>query len=177
MLAAAFFWPWIAVGVGIGRVTDLASMVSLGVNGVVIIGAIMAYRETKTQNIAYRSAAGVALATAFILNWMIPAVGVLGRDGDPADLMYMGVLAVGFIGALIARFQPQGMARALFGTALAQALVAGIALIAGMHQSPISSVAEILALNGFFVALWVGSAMLFRTAAREDPNGARRRLL
>ena len=41
--------------------------------------------------------------------------------------MFFGVLVVGIIGAIIARFRPQGMARALFATALAQALVAVIA--------------------------------------------------
>jgi hypothetical protein len=104
---ATFFWPWIAVGVGIGRVTDLASMVSVGVYGVVIIGAIIVSSDTKTQHIAYRSAAGVALATAFLLTWMIPAVGVLGHDGDPADLMYMGVMAVGFIGRSLRASSPR----------------------------------------------------------------------
>ena len=100
---------------------------------------------------------------------MIGAVGVLGRAGDRADLMYIGVLAVGIIGAIIARFQPHGMALALFATALSQVLVAVIALIAGMHQAPYSSVGEILGLNGFFVALFLGSAWLFRNAAREQP--------
>jgi hypothetical protein len=160
---ATFFWPWIAVGVGIGRVTDLASMVSVGVYGVVIIGAIIVSSDTKTQHIAYRSAAGVALATAFLLTWMIPAVGVLGHDGDPVDLMYMGGDGRRVHWALFARFQPQGMARALLATALAQALVAVIAL---MHQSTMSSVGEILRLNGFFAALWAMSAWLFRHAAR-----------
>jgi hypothetical protein len=75
--------------------------------------------------------------------------------------MYIGVLAVGFIGAIIARFQPHGMARTLFATALAQALVAVIALIAKLG-SPLSGPGEILILNGFFIALWVGSALLFR---------------
>ncbi len=108
-----------------------------------------------------------------LLVWMIGAVGVLGRAGDRADLMYIGVFAVGIIGAIISRFQPHGMARALFATALAQALVAVIALIAGMHQAPYSSVGEILGLNGFFVALFLGSAWLFRNAARErTPAGA-----
>jgi hypothetical protein len=46
--------------------------------------------------------------------------------------MYIGVLAVGIIGAIVARFRPHGMARALFATALAQALVAVIALLAGL---------------------------------------------
>ena len=129
----------------------------------------------KTGNTTYKWAVGVALATAFILVWVIGAVGVLGADGDPADLMYIGVLAVGIIGAIIARFQPHGMARALFATALAQALVAVIALIAGLQHAPYMSVSEILGLNGFFVALFLGSAGLFRKVAREQtPAGAGR---
>jgi hypothetical protein len=79
--------------------------------------------------------------------------------------MYVGVLAVGIVGAIIARFRPHGMARALFATALAQALVAAIALIAGLGL-PWSGPAEILVLNGFFIALFAGSAWLFRRAAR-----------
>jgi hypothetical protein len=81
--------------------------------------------------------------------------------------MYGGVLVVGIIGAVIARFRPDGMARALFAAALAQAVVAAIALIAGM-QSPVSPAIEILGLNGFFAALWLGSAWLFRKAARKQ---------
>jgi hypothetical protein len=61
------------------------------------------------------------------------------------------------------------MARALFATALAQALVAVIVLVFGLG-SPWSPPLEILALNGFFVALFVGSALLFRFAAREQPS-------
>ena len=84
--------------------------------------------------------------------------------------MYVGVLAVGTLGAITARFRPQGMARALLATALVQALVAGIALIAGEHQAPGSSVSEILALNGFFAGLFIGSALLFRRAALKHPR-------
>jgi hypothetical protein len=126
----------------------------------------------KTDNIAYRSAVGVALAAALFLLWLMGAVGVIGVEGDRADLMYFGVLAVGIVGAIIARFKPHGMARALYATALAQALVAVIALIAGKHESSISSVAEILGLNGIFVALFLGSAWLFQRAAREQPDRA-----
>jgi hypothetical protein len=53
------------------------------------------------------------------------------------------VLAVGLIGAIIACFRPHGMARALFATALAQALVAVIALIFGLGL-PWSAPVEIL---------------------------------
>jgi hypothetical protein len=122
----------------------------------------------KKEKTAYRSAVGVALAAALILVWLMGAVGVIGVEGDRADLMYFGVLAVGIIGAIVARFRAHGMARALFAMALAQALVAVIALLAGKHRSPISSVAEILGLNAIFVALFVASAWLFLQAAREQ---------
>ncbi len=129
-------------------------------------------RSTMSSRNAYRAAVGVALAAAFILVWLSLGVGIIGADGDPANMMYFGVLAVGTIGAIVARFRPQGMVRALFATALAQALVAVIALIFGLGL-PWSPPVEILVLNGFFVALFVGSALLFRFAARErTPAGA-----
>jgi len=130
-------------------------------------------RAMKKHKTAYRSALGVALAAALILLWSMGAVGIIGVEGDRADLMYFGVLAVGLIGALIARFRPQGMARALLATALAQASVAVIALIAGKHRNPVTSVPELLGVNGMFVALFVASAWLFRRAARgRSPAGA-----
>ena len=121
--------------------------------------------RTRINSTMYRSAIGVALAAAFILVWLSLGVGIIGKDGDPANLMYFGVLAVGIVGAIIARLQPYGMARALFATALAQALVAVIALIARLGL-PWSGTAEILVLNGFFIALFTGAAWLFRRAAR-----------
>jgi hypothetical protein len=133
-------------------------------------GLIHQLATRRAGNVAYRTAVGVALAAVLFLVWLVLAVGVIGETGDPADLMYVGVLAVGFIGAIIARFQPEGMARALLATALAQALVAVVALIAGKHEAPISSVSEIVGLNGVLVALFIGSAWLFRHAARKQPT-------
>jgi hypothetical protein len=149
-------------------VWDLADFVFAGA---LILGTGLTYvlAARKAGNIAYRFAVGVALAAALLLVWINLAVGIIGTEDDLANLMYIGVLAVGIIGAIIARFQPHGMARALFATALAQALVAVIALIFGLG-SPWSppGVLGILILNGFFVALFVGSALLFRNAAREQ---------
>jgi hypothetical protein len=116
-----------------------------------------------TRNSAYRAAVGVALTAAFILIWINLAVGIIGTGDNPANLMFGGVLAVGIIGAIIARLQPRGMANALVATALAQALVAVIALITGMGN--------VLVFTGLFVALWLTSAWLFRKAAREHNRG------
>jgi predicted membrane channel-forming protein YqfA (hemolysin III family) len=147
------------------------SVADFVVAAVLLFGTCLAYElvAMRTENTTYRFAVGVALAAALILIWLSLGVGIIGKDGDPANLMYFGVLAVGVIGALIARFRPVGMARALLATALAQALVAAIALIAGLGQ-PWSGPLELSALNGFFVALFVASAWLFRKAARGRPE-------
>ena len=79
--------------------------------------------------------------------------------------MYLGVLAVGFIGAFIARFEPRGMARALFATAVAQALVLGIVLVIWPQVSwGAAGVSGVFVLNAFFVTLFAASALLFRHA-------------
>lgn len=131
------------------------------------IVVFMILKARKPDNTAYKSAVYVALAAALLIVGINLAVGIIGTEDNPANLMYIGVLAVGIIGAIITRFQPYGMSRTLFATALAQMLVSVIAVIA--FVSPLSGPLEILGINGFFAALFVGSGFLFRKAAREQP--------
>jgi hypothetical protein len=126
----------------------------------------------KTRNLAYRTAAGLAGATAFILVWMNGAVGIIGSENNPANVMYGGVVAVGLIGAGIARFEPHGMVRALFATAIAQFLVPVIALIMWKHDFA-PGVLKVLGLNSVFAVLFIGSALLFRHAARTNEDAHR----
>jgi hypothetical protein len=121
---------------------------------------------------AYRAAAALAVATAFLLTWANLAVGIIGSENHPANVMYFGVVAVAIAGALVARGRPRGMAGALTVTAAAQAGTAVVALVTGLQNLPESSVAEILVVNGCFTALFLGSALLFR---RADRNGKQSR--
>jgi hypothetical protein len=136
-----------------------------------LISVCLAYELVvrRTGDVTYRTAIGVALAAAFILVWLSLGVGIIGRDGDPANLVYFGVLAIGIVGALIARFRPGGMARVLFAMALAQAAIGVVAVIFGLGY-PWSGPLELTVLNGFFVALFVGSGWLFRRAALTRPG-------
>ena len=138
--------------------------------GALLIGTGIIYELAvrKTDNIAYRAAVGVALAAAFILILVTGAVGIIGSEDEPANLMYGGVLAIGIIGAISARFQSQAMARAMFATAVAQALVAVIALVAGLGSTGPIWPLDILGATGVFVAWWLISAWLFRKAAQEQ---------
>lgn len=139
--------------------------------GVLMFGVGVAYElaARKTGNSAYRAGVGVALAAAFLLVWMNGAVGIVGSEDNPANLMYGGVLAVGIIGAVIAHFRADGMARAMIVTAFAQALVAVIALITGSGSTGSAWSLDVLGLTGFFTALWLIAAWLFRKAAQERP--------
>jgi len=140
--------------------------------GAIIFGIGLTY-ELVTRNrdaIAYRAAVGIAFATGFLLMW---GNFVQMADVTRAPAMYFGVPIVLAIGAVVARLRPNGMARALFVTALAQALVLAAALIILTTRSPqVSSWTPPewrgFGGNAFFVMLFVGSALLFRKAARGE---------
>ena len=169
---------WLALGTGLLLMIPLIGMlVSSEWNwgffdfifmGTLIFGTGLTFVLVARQmsNISYRIAVGIAGVAGFLLLWVNAAVEIIGDD-NPANLLYLGVLAVGGIGAIIARFKAHGMAHALFAMAIAQALVAVIALIFYPSASP--GPLGILVLNGFFFVLFVGSALLFRRAAHGQP--------
>lgn len=138
--------------------------------GTFLFGTGLTYKIiTHTRNeAAYKIAIGFALFTGLFLLWVNGAVGIIGTEQNPVNLLYFGVIAVGIIGALIARFQPKGMVYTMIAMAIAQALVAAIALAGGYYQSPPSSVIQILGVNGFFIFLFLLSAILFRNIVPDE---------
>jgi hypothetical protein len=131
------------------------------VMGAMLSAACGAYElaTRMTGNRAYRAAVGVAVVAAFLLVWVNLAVGIIGSENNSANLLFAGVLAVGLVGALLARFQPRGMARAMVATAIAQALVAVVVPLAGWDLKAVP-------LTAFFSAAWLVAAWLFGKAAR-----------
>lgn len=139
--------------------------------GVLVFGTGFALElaAMKRDSGAYRLAAALALAGGFLLVWVTGAVGIIGAEDNPANLMYFGVLAVGIAGAFVARGRPRGMARAMVASAVAQGLVALIAIAYGLGR-PYSGAVELAALNGFWIVLFLLSARLFRNAAQARPG-------
>jgi len=109
---------------------------------------------------AYRLAAAIAVAAGLLNIWINLAVGIIGSEDNPANLMFGAVLAVALAGVILARFRPAGMARAMVATAAAQLAVFVAALLAGLgFTGPITV---------FFTGLWLTSAWLFARAVREQ---------
>ena len=150
--------PWAAMQFTSEVNWDFADFAVFGAM-LLVVGGAYELATRLTGNKTYRLALGIALVGTFLLVWINLAVGIIGNEGNPANMVFFAIPAVGMVGALISRFEPIGMARALGATAIAQALVAVVAQFAGWGS--------IFILTGFFVLLWLTSAQLFWKAAKE----------
>jgi len=109
---------------------------------------------------AYKRGAALAIGGALVLLWMNLAVGIIGSEGNPANLMYHGIAGIVVVGAAVSRLRPKGMAITMATAAGAQALAFIVAVAAGWGFTlPITIV---------FMAIWLGSAQLFREASRAE---------
>ena len=123
------------------------------------LGLAIEFAVRRTHNLAYRLGAGLASLTAFALAWVNLAVGFIGDESNPANLLFALVLATALGGAVIARFRPIGMALAMAAAGVAQLLVAVVVFVAGL-----GTMQEVL-LVLLFGAPWPLAAALFRKAA------------
>ena len=156
--AGALAVPWIAMRFTTEVAWTLSDFVVFGAMLLFVCGGFeLAARLS--GNRAYRLAMGIALLGTFFLVWINLAVGIIGNESNPLNLVFFAVPVVGLVGALIARFEPLGMARSLLATACAQALAVFVAALAS------SGIAVVLSV--FYVLLWLTSAQLFRIASRE----------
>ncbi|MCC3158707.1 hypothetical protein LJ737_15790 [Hymenobacter sp. 15J16-1T3B] len=113
---------------------------------------------SRRGTLAYRLAAAGAVLTALLQLWANLAVGFIGSGPNPANLLCGVVLVVGLAGAVVARFQPRGMAYAMLATAGLQILVPVLGLLIWHLQiAP-----QEWAISGVFAALWLAAAWLFQ---------------
>jgi hypothetical protein len=113
---------------------------------------------------AYRTGAAVAVAASFLLVIVNGAVGFLGDEDNPANLIFLGIILIAALGSAIARFRAAGMARAMFTTAAAQVLAGIVALAAGLGSAGADGIYEVVLGTSLFSGLWLLSAGLFRKA-------------
>jgi len=108
---------------------------------------------------AYKAAVGVALVTGFALGWSNMVH--VADSGNPANLVYYGVLALGGVGAWLSRLDARGLARTLFAMAATLALIA-VVLPSG---APPDLARNMAISHGVCVALFIASGLLFRHAS------------
>lgn len=114
----------------------------------------------------YRVATGLPLVATFLLVWVDGAVGIIGSEDNPANLLYGGVLAILFFGSVIADLKPKGMSRVLYTTALAHILVPVIAFIFWRPDFGLG-VVYVFILNAIFSLLWIASGIYYGRAHKH----------
>jgi hypothetical protein len=117
-----------------------------------------------STNGAYRIAAGIAVGTAFLTVWANLAVGMIGSEGNPYNLVFAGVIGIALLGSILVRFEATGMMKVMILVAAVQAAAGAVGLTADPRGALFTMA---------FSGLWLLSALLFRVAARQLSEFAR----
>jgi hypothetical protein len=130
------------------------------------VGGLLELAVRLSANTAYRTAAAIGLGVSFLVVWANGAVGIIGNENDPINLVFFGILAVGLIGAVIVRFRPQGMVLSLTAMAILMLAMAAYVVMTNPNREAL--------FIAVFAGLWLASAMLFRKAAIEQAGAHER---
>jgi hypothetical protein len=117
--------------------------------------------EQASGSRAYRAGVGVALVTSLLTVWTT----IVRDDGNGMNFFLLIMAAA--VGAFAARFRAAGMARAMVGVAIMQALLA-IAIATAPSSAAVPDItSRTLLWCGTATILWLTSAAFFRTAAKQ----------
>ena len=123
------------------------------------LGLALEFMVSRSGSIAFRAASGIAVLAAFLLVWTNLAVGMIGSEDNPYNLLFGGVLAIAFVGAIAARFRAAGMAIATAAAGVVQMAIA----VGGIAMDPRGAL-----FSSILGGLWLLAAFLFRKSA-EGP--------
>jgi len=126
-------------------------------------GLAFVFIASRSKNTIYRAATGLTVLTALLLVWANGAVGLIGNEDNPANLLYGAVPAVLFLGSILVWFRARGMSYVVFAAALTQLLVPLVAFFI-WQPSIDQNLIKVVAVSSFFAVLWAGAALLYRRA-------------
>ena len=150
-LIAMQFAPGSGVDWGIGDF--VFAILMIGGTGLVLEVVVRS-----TRNWTARGAAALALATGFLLIWSNLAVGYIGSEDNPYNMVFFLVVAIALVGSFLARFRVAGMAWAMTAAGVAHVIAGAI----GYPQDPITGPITMV-----FTGMWLTAAGLFRFSARD----------
>jgi uncharacterized membrane protein len=126
--------------------------------GGVCVGVELAMRLSNRW--AYRLAAIVSVLGGFLMVWANLAVGIIGSEENPQNLIFYVVLLIGLFGSLITRFTSRGLMWTLRLMAAAQLAIFVIAAGLGWALLPVFTI--------FYCLLWLVAAELFERSTVES---------
>lgn len=114
------------------------------------------------RNAPHRLGIAIAALGGFLTVWINGAVGMLGSENEPTNLIFIGLVGVAIVASFLVWFRPGGM-RWIMAVLSAGQFAVGI--VAGLWTMPGHGVEwGVLA---FFAIIWGASAACFHTAHRQ----------
>lgn len=141
----------------------IAASLMIGLTGGALELAVRASRNPWA-----RAGAIVMIITCFLLLWVNLAVGFLGSEGNPANIMFLLVLGIAIGGSIATRLRAGPMVRTMLAAAIVQVSIAALGLAAGWASPGWKGVYEVVMGSTLFGGLWLISAALFRNAAQDE---------
>jgi hypothetical protein len=99
-----------------------------------------------------------------LMIWANLAVGMIGSEDSPFNLLFAGVPIIAFIGSAMARFRPLGMAISHSAAAAAQAGIAAMGAQIDARGGTFSAL---------FAGLWLIAAVLYWLAASRAEGASK----
>jgi len=174
--------PWRIVGWGFAVALLLLPFVAMqaGADGVdwsrgdfivfgsmlVTVGGAFELAVRASGNWAYRGGAALGLLAMFLVVWANLAVGIVGNEHNPWNQLFFLALLIGIASACLARFRAGGMSVAMLATAGSLMAAYAVARFNRAEEFGAHLMVELVG-TSIFALLFVGSAALFRKAARD----------
>jgi hypothetical protein len=122
------------------------------------VGLLFELTVRMSDSPAYRAGVALALAASFLTIWATGAVGMIGDEGNPLNLMFLGVILIALLGSAVGSFRAGAMGWVMIAAAAAQLLASTI----GMFTDLLGGI-----YSAMFAAIWLTSAAMFRRAERS----------
>ena len=111
----------------------------------------------KANGLAYLLGAAAATLAGFMIVWSNLAVGIIGVQENPLNLIFFGAVATALVGAGASRLAAKGLAWSVTAAAVIHAAGCAAALLAGTPREFLLSL--------LMLAPWVLSSLMFRRAS------------
>ena len=119
-------------------------------------GALLELALRRAPNLAYFLASLLAVGGGFMQVWANAAVGIVGSEDNPQNLLFFAVVALALVGSLLSLGRARRLVLVMSATALAQLAVA-------VHL--LGTEAFLLPFTAACLAIWLGAAFLFQRAS------------
>ena len=129
------------------------------------IGGLLELAARVSASLAYRVGSAMAVGTGFLTIWITLAVGIVGAEDNPQNILYFGIVGMAICVAVAALGDPRALARGMRATAVFQGLVCLVHVIDAIYPAVL--------IDGFFTMTWLTAGALFARAAKERETAAR----